>query len=103
MGPLSMTHPLVNNEEQFNRSTEHLIIARESSEPPGAVGPGYPKKGVHVLAQLVAARPIRLPEVRRVHWALGALVRAFRGVDSPREFDDGCALGAGHCDDFPWL
>src|SRR6266851_810978 len=101
MRPLPVTHTLVYDEEQFDRSAKHLIVTRESSEPPGAVGPRNPEKGVHVLTQLEATCPIRLPKIRRVNRTLGALVGAFCGVDSSCELDHCRTRGTGHSDDFP--
>src|SRR5271156_2168043 len=103
MGPLPMSHTVVRNEEQSDRSAEHFVVTRESSEPPGAIGAGNLQKSVHVLTQLVATSPIRLPQIRGIHWTLGTLIRAFCGVDTPRELDDGGALGAGHRDHLPGL
>src|ERR1700676_4101681 len=103
MCPLPMTHPLVDDEEQLDRSAEHLVVAGELSEPAVAVGPGYPKKSVQVLTQFVATRPIRLPEIRGIHRPLRTLVSAFRGVDSPGELGHGGTFGPGHGDDFPGL
>src|SRR5260370_40966976 len=80
MRPLPVTHTLVYDEEQFDRSAKHLVVTRESSEPPGAVGPRNSEKGVHVLTQLEATCPIRLPKIRRVNKTLGALVRALLRV-----------------------
>jgi len=90
-----MTHPLVNDEEQFDRSAEHPVVALETSKPRGTVGPGYPEQGVHVLSDFESARPIRLPEIRRVHGPLGGLLGASGGVNSPCKLDDGGTLGAG--------
>jgi len=90
-----MTHPLVNDEEELDRSAEHLVVARELGEPAGAVGPGYPKKRVQVLTQLVPTRPIRLPEIRWIHRPLRTLVGTLRGVNLTCEFGDGGTFGAG--------
>src|SRR5260370_39498724 len=103
MSPLPMTHPFVNDEEQLDRSAEHLVVACELSEPAGTVGPGYPKKRVQVLAQLVPTRPIGLPQIRRIHRPLRTLVRTVCGVDSPCQLGDGGTFGAGHSDDLPGL
>src|SRR5258706_8022683 len=103
MCPLPMTHPLVNDEEELDRSAEHLVVARELGEPAGAVGPGYHKKRVQVLTQLVPTRPIRLPEIRWIHRPLRTLVGTLRGVNLTCEFGDGGTFGAGHGDDLPGL
>src|SRR5258708_34274740 len=99
MCPLPMTHPLVDDEEQLDRSAEHFVVARELREPAGTVGPGYPKKRVQVLTQLVPPRPIRLPEIRRIHRPLSTLVRTVCGVDSPCELGAGATFGPGHGND----
>src|SRR5271167_2005099 len=103
MGPLAMTHAFVDDEEQFDRSPEHLVIALESGEPRGAVGAGNSEQGVHVFTQLVAACPVRLPEIWRIHRTFGALVGSAGGVDAPRQLDDRRALGTRHGDDLPRL
>src|ERR1700689_3583576 len=103
MCPLPMAHTLVGDEEQSDGSAEHFVVARESSEPPEAVGAGNLQQSVHVLTQLVATSPIRLPQIRWVHWTLDTLVGAFGGLDSPRELDDPGAVPPRHGNHFPGL